>query len=70
MCNSVSWVFQYASEAVERCFLLTGGWGFNGLLKALQVSYRGVKQIVKELCVLMYKYETLQDYRACPRECA
>lgn len=37
MSDSVAWVFQFASEAVERCLQLTGGWGLNGLLKALQV---------------------------------
>ncbi len=37
MCGSVSWIFQYASEAVQRCFQLTRGWGCHGLLKSLQV---------------------------------
>ncbi len=35
---SIPWVFQFASEGVERCSHMTGGWGFNGLIKSLQVS--------------------------------
>ena len=38
MSASVPWVFQFASEGVERCSHMTGGWGFNGLIKSLQVS--------------------------------
>lgn len=36
--GSIPWVFQFASEALERCQQLTGGWGLNGLVKSLQVS--------------------------------
>lgn len=41
MIRPIPWVFQYSSEAVERCTQLTGGWGFNGLIKTLQVCLVG-----------------------------
>ena len=39
MSASIPWVFQFASEGVERCSHMTGGWGFNGLIKSVQVSW-------------------------------
>ena len=38
MSASIPRVFQFASEAVERCLQITGGWGFNALVKSLKVS--------------------------------
>ena len=29
-------VFTFASEAVDRCFKLTEGWGLTGLIKAVR----------------------------------
>lgn len=43
--SSTPWVFQFASEAQERCLQLTGGWGLNGLVKSLQVSPRPLHYI-------------------------
>ena len=49
--SSIPWVFQYASEALERCIHLTGGWGLNGLLKSLQVSQQSCLNLNSDLRV-------------------
>lgn len=56
MAGSVSWIFQFASEAIERCTHLTSGWGFNALLKALQTL---LAEYMSKLCSGVHQLKRL-----------